>query len=169
MNLQEDIAKAVQEMHQQDTAILSIFKRHYQVKDKPDDNPGYQAYAIQAAEVASALMNLLISVKKPNSNRNFRALQDLTFALNANDFWVKNSPVLMPLLVIFMNAHKDAVSMKLDRARMNDYASLDKLVCGSEAVGLEIFAMIAYLLGGPMLMATTSIPLKMDLAPYLLG
>jgi hypothetical protein len=173
---QAHIRQVVGKQMEVDGQLRNIFEKHFGTSkpidpqsDSRENNPGYRAYAGYAVEVGIALANIVISVKKPDSGRGFRAISDLTFALNANEFWIKNAPVLVPVLTIVLNSHRDYVDMATRRKELMDYAVFDKMISASDGASLEIFAMLLYLVGGPELMGTASLPLKMDLAPFLLS
>lgn len=167
-----DLAKTLQEELQKQTEtddnIRKILMKHMELEDpnKKDNNPGYYAWGLQAVETGVALANLILSIKNPGSNRGFRAISDLTYTLNANDFWNKNSPVLVPVLTVILNAHKDWVDMTVRRKELAEYAVYDKMISGTQAICLELFSMLLYLTGGPLLINTVSLELKIDLAPY---
>jgi hypothetical protein len=169
----ESKAKLEQTVKQQlvvDEALRNIFKAHFHIDgDNSEGNPGYKAYALYAVEVGVSLANIILAANHPESGRAFRAMTDLTYALNANEFWLKNAPVLVPVLTIILNSHKDYVDMAVQRQEMNEYAIYDKLMGSARIVALEIFSMVLYLVGGPQLMGIESLPLKNDLAPYFLG
>lgn len=163
-----DAMSRVKNIASQDENIEKIFKKYFELDtDKHKDNPGYMAWALSALTAAMGVTNVLLAVRHPDSGRGFRAIQDLTYQLGANDFWSKNSPVLVPILTTALNAHKDYIAMRVEAG--TEYAVYDKLMSGAQAMPLEIFSMILYLVGGPMLMATSSLPLKTELAPYFLG
>lgn len=173
---QLQVRQAVGKQIETDTMLREIFKRHFGV-DQPmnpssearSDNPGYRAYALEAVEVGVSLANIVLSIKKPDSGRGFRAISDITYALNANEFWVKNAPVLVPILSIVLNSHRDYADMANRRVEMSDYAIYDKMISASDGASLEIFSMLLYLVGGPELMTMQSLPMKMDLSPFLLS
>jgi hypothetical protein len=169
-SMQETISRVVGKQMETDENLRAVFEKHFGLKAEDIDmNPGYRAYAGFAVEVGVALANLVLSVKKPDSGRGFRAISDLTYALNANEFWVKNAPVLVPVLTIVLNSHRDYVDLISRRLELGDYAVYDKMMSASDGASLEIFSMLLYLVGGPALMNTASLPLKMDLAPFLLN
>lgn len=170
MTIEAEIQEDLHKQMEVDSKLREIFGKHFELNSKnTENNPGYRAYAGYAVEVAVALSNIILSMKKPNSGRGFRAISDLTYTLNGNEFWVKNAPVLVPVLTIILNSHKDYVDMMLQRTQMEQYAVYDKLIGSAQIVCLEIFSMILYLVGGPMLMSVASLPLKKDLAPYFLS
>lgn len=167
--LQESVRQVLANQMELDGNIRKIFVKHLELESEENkENPGYRAYAGYAVEVGVALVNLILSVKNPNSGRGFRAISDLTYSLNANDFWVKNAPVLVPVLTIILNSHRDYVDLTVRKTELSDYAVYDKMISAADGVSLEIFSMLLYLAGGPALMNTNSLPLKLDLSPYLL-
>ena len=168
--LQKSIRQVVGKQMEIDGTLRELFIKHLEINSEENkDNPGYKAYAGYAVEVGVALMNLVISIKKPDSGRGFRAVSDLVYTLNANDFWVKNAPVLVPVLTIVLNSHRDYIDMVSRRTELQDYAIYDKMMSAADGASLELFSMLLYLVGGPTLMNTNSLPLKMDLAPFLLS
>ena len=165
------IGKAAANVAMTDNAWEEIFLRHFGLSDKGKDpeDAGLMAYGLSAVDVAKRLMNLFVAIKNPNSNRAYTAICDLTFQLNTNVFWQKNASVLMPILHVTLNTHRDGVALQLERAKREEYAQGDTLLAASRAAPLEIFPVIAYLFGGPDLMLSASLPLKQELAPYLLS
>lgn len=166
--VESNVHRVVHKQAELDERLREIFIKHFEINSETSkDNPGYKAYATYAVEVAVALANIIIAVKNPEAGRGFRAISDLTYTLNANEFWLKNAPVLVPVLTIILNAHKDYVSMVYERSKMEQYAGDDKLIGSAQIVPLEIFSMMLYLVGGPMLMSVASLALKKDLLPYI--
>lgn len=164
-----ELQESIKKQQKQDEALEAIFKKYLELDtDKHKENPGYLAWATSALPCCVALANVLLAIKYPESHRSFRAIQDLTFQLGANDFWSKNAPVLVPLLTVAINSHKDYVGMVVEKSTWQEYSTYDKLISGAQCVPLELFSMILYLVGGPLLMATSSLPLKIALAPYFL-
>jgi len=173
---QSQIRQAVSKHMETDSMFRDIFKKHFGISAPMDpasnakqDNPGYRAYALEAVEAGVALANIVLSIKKPDSGRGFRAVSDLTYTLNGNEFWVKNAPVLVPILSIVLNSHRDYADMAARRIELSDYAVYDKMISASDGAALEIFAMLLYLVGGPELMTMQSLAMKMDLAPFMLS
>lgn len=157
-----------------DEVLRKIFMEHFALPSNEDieKNPekvGYRAWGMMAIEVSVSMANLVIAMRHPQSGRSLRAIQDLAYGLNANDFWGKNAPILVPIMTVMINAHQNAVSLKADAVQNREYTIYDKLTSATELVPLEIFSMILYLVGGPSLMATQSLPLKLALAPYLVN
>lgn len=73
------------------------------------------------------------------------------------------------MLISALNAHKDYVSLAADKATSQEYAVNDKVICGAQVASLEIFNSILYLVGGPSLMALSSLPMRLALAPYFIN
>ncbi len=172
MNFPESAKRIVVDQAQQDEMLRGIFKEHFEIPTNEEieakpEKIGYRAWGLMAIEVAVSMANMIIAMNKPEAGRNFRVMQDLIYALNANDFWAKNAPILVPILTIMCNAHKDGVAIKADAAMNSEYTIYDKLASATSLVPLEIFSMLLYLVGGPMLMSNRSLQLKIALAPYL--
>lgn len=150
-----------------DDRLQSIFIEHFGIdKDAP---AGHNAYALQAVEVAVSLANIFLSLRRPDEHRHYRALCDTTYHLNTNDFWQRNAAVILPVMHVCLNTYRDGAELVLERTAKGEYSSNDALIAASRAAPLEIFPVIAYLIGGPKLMYTASLPLKRALAPYFLG
>jgi hypothetical protein len=172
--LPESTMRAIAKQSEVDEVLRGIFKEHFDIPtnediEKDPNKMGYRAWAMMAIEVAVSMANMIISMRKPESGRGLRVMQDLVYALNANDFWAKNAPILVPILTVMCNAHKDGVALKVDAMQNSEYTIYDKLTSATQLVPLEIFSMILYLVGGPMLMSNRSLPLKIALAPYLVN
>lgn len=166
MNVDKELLQRQSEI---DKNLEDIFVRRFELNSKDnEDNPGYRAWAGYAVDVSVKVANIIMAIKDPDSGRSFRAITDLTYQLSSNEFWSKNAPVLVPVLTTVLNAHKDCVGMMVERQTYQEYAMYDKLISGSQTSCLEIFSMILFLVGGPTLMAISSLPLKIDLAPYVL-
>lgn len=169
--IEEAIRKATNTSMSVDDRLQDIFKAAFIPKGEEGipPNPGQIAYGYMAVDVAVRLANVFLAIKNPGEHRHFRAICDLTFELNANDFWIKNAGFLTPMLHVCLNTYRDGVTLLAERTLRGEYSSSDALISASRAAPLEIFPMIAYLVGGPQLMATVSLRLKLDLAPYFLG
>jgi hypothetical protein len=168
MNQLSKVAEVVKNQTLQDNALEEIFKKYFELDgDIHKDNPGYMAWATAAVPVCMALANVILAINNPESGRSFRAMCDLTYQLGANDFWSKNAAVLVPVLTAILNANKDGIALQVEQDNYKEYALYDKLISGTRVMPLEIFSMVLYLVGGPLLMATSSLPLKLALAPYL--
>ena len=149
-----DVLDALKAQRRVDEQLEDIFMEAFELKgDKHKDNPGYMAWAGFAVPVAVSLCNIFLSLKDSNSGRNFRALSDVVYNLAGNEFWVKNYNVLNPMLTAAMNSYKDYAAMAVERIQYQEYANYDKLMSGSLVAPLEIFSLMLYLVGGPLLMA----------------
>lgn len=137
---------------------------------KEDDVPsaGFKAYALEAVQVGVAFANMVMALRDPKSHRTYQAFCDLVYALNTNNFWQKNATVLLPIMHVWLNTYRDGAGFLLEREQRHEYASHDALIAASRAAPLEFFSVLAYLVGGPMLMVQASIPLKVQLAPFLM-
>lgn len=167
-SLQETVSNTLKAQANVDDQLRAIFMKHFEVESETADNDaGRKSWALYAVDTAMAIANVLLAIKKPESGRGFRAISDLIYTLNANEFWNRNSPVLVPVLTVILSSHTDYLSLIVERSKMQEYAVYDKLISSAKIVPLEIFSMILYLVGGPMMMAASSLPLKLDLAPYI--
>lgn len=165
--LPEKAMQTLQTQRDTDEQLRQIFYKHFEMEENKD-NSGYKGWAMMAVEVGVALANVLLAAQQPDSGRGYRAITDLVYSLNANDFWMKNAPVIVPVLTVVLNAHKDGLSYRSEKENLSEYAMYDKLTAATELVALEMFSMLLYLVGGPLLMTMRSGPLKFDLAPYFL-
>lgn len=166
--------KVLVKQTEQDEIMRRILAQHFDMPSNEDietkpDKIAYRGWALLAVEVGVAMANMIIAMRKPDSGRSFRAMQDLTYVLNCNDFWVKNAPVLVPIITVMMNAHKDGAALKLEASQEREYTIYDKMTSATSLVQLEIFSILLYLVGGPLLMTAQSLALKIALAPYLIG
>ena len=149
--------------------LTEIFMEHYGLNVTTENTPdaGYMAYGTLAVDVAVRLANVFLAVKADKGV--WTVACDLSFQLSTNEFWQKNAAVLVPIMHVCLNTHNDGVMLQVERETRNEYSSHDALISASRAAPLEIFPVIAYLLGGPALMLSASLPLKRDLAPYFLS
>ena len=149
-----------------DSRIIEILNKHFKVSDEAIKDAGYKAYAGLAVEVGVAIANMFLAIRNPDTGRTYRGFCDFTYQLNTNVFWEKNASVLMPLIHMALNTFRDGVFMAVERQQRNEYSGADTLIASSRAAVLEIFPVIAYLVGGPVLMVEVSAQLKLDLAPF---
>lgn len=155
-----------------DAKLQEIFMRNYGItkeneKEKSEQDPGYMAWGMYAVDVSMRIARAFLSIK--NNTGAYETMCDFTYQLATNEFWQKNANVIMPLIHMALNTHRDGVFLLAERARRNEYSSYDALISASRAAPLEIFPVIAYLVGGPALMANASLALKTELAPFFLG
>lgn len=165
-DIDEKVRSASKSIAQIDKDLYDIFYRHYTTGDDTEINVGVKAGIQLACHVSIAIVNIFRAIRKPEEHRTYRAICDLTFGLNTNGFWTTNAGVLMPLLHSALNTYRDGVELELDTYNKGEYSVNDNLATASRLAPLEIFPVIAYLIGGPPLMLAASIPLKQDLAPY---
>ena len=167
--IEDAIRQATSQRVELQTNLETIFLEEYELTKKSGEEgfePGYQAWGLAGADVAVRLARMFIGLKK-NSGM-YEAICDLTFQLNTNDFWQKNASVRLPLVHAALNAHRDGAVLLAERTARDEYSSSDSLISAARAAPLEIFAVIAYLIGGPKLMTAKSLTLKQRLAPYFL-
>ena len=171
--MSEDIIRAidaVRAIQAKDECIEKILRKYLEIDDeKNENNLAYKGWAIGALQVGVTVANLLMAIKQPDSGRNFRAISDLSYILNVNEFWSRNSSFLMPLIIITLNSHKDYLSLASEPKEKREYAAFDRVLRGCEMVGLDIFSALLYLVGGPDLMGRSSASLKLELSPYLVN
>lgn len=147
-----------------DKRIEDILIQQFQLNDQ-DKEPGYKAYGFMAVEVGMALTNMFLALRDPAAGRSYRAFCDLTYQLATNKFWENNANVILPVVHVALNAYRDGVALSLERT---EYGMGDSLIAAARCAPLEIYPLLAYLIGGPGLMVAASIPLKTELAPYFL-
>lgn len=135
-------------------------------ENKKKENAGYVSWAMQALPVGITLANMLLALKRPGEGRSHRAIADITYVLNTNEFWVRNSGFLMPLVIMSVNAQKDHALLASEGKDNPQYNIYDRTLRGTEFIGLELFTAILYLVGGPALMAKSSMGLRLELAPF---
>lgn len=165
-----DILGRVNQLYAEDKNLIAIFQKYLEVDTEENkENAGYQAWAGMAIHTALALANVILSAKKATEGRNLRALCDLTFRLSQNDFWLKNSAFLMPILILSLNAIKDLAVLRQDAKTLQQAANYDILIRGTEVMPLELFSAILYLVGGEEVLNRLSAPMKQELIPYFLG
>lgn len=171
MNAIESAQKVVARNTETDENIKEILVRLLAPKDESGNPPDarYMAWCLMAVEVGLAMANMFIAIRNPEQHRTYRAICDLTYGLNSNDFWQKNASVLLPVVHSALNAYRDGVSLTLEREVRKEYSSNDALISAARAAPLELFPLIAYLVGGPSLMVSASLPLKTELGPYFLS
>lgn len=165
--MSNEAVQAYQGIMHEDAQLEKIFVKYLELDTEDNkSNAGYQAWGYSAVGAALILANLIISAKRNTPGRNYRALCDVSFKLNSNDFWVKSSPFLMPLVVVSLNAVKDDIVLREDAKTLQQMATYDSVIRGSQMIALEIFVGILYLVAGEEAMARLSTPMKLDLAPY---
>lgn len=150
-------------------SLESILLEEFGLLKNPEDegfDAGYHAWGLLGVDVALRLAHIFIGLK--NNTGMYEAVCDLVYQLSTNDFWQKNASILLPIMHTALNAHRDGALLLADRAARNEYSSSDALISAARAAPLEIFPVIAYIVGGPQLMVSRSLSLKQRLAPYFL-
>lgn len=155
----------VKAIQQRNEIIGEVFAKHFGIETS--ENPGYKAWATYAKDVGVRLVSMLIAARHPDSGRTLSGFMDLTYHLSANDFWSKNAQVLVPLLMASLNGIRDAAELSHQRDQIGEYAMYDDLISAGKLASLELFSVMLLLVGGPALMTTHSMPMKLDLAPHL--
>lgn len=72
-----------------------------------EPEPRKLAESTAATEVILSIVNIFNAIYSNQRHASLTAIADLTFALNSNMFWVKNSGYLIPLLNGAVNAAMD--------------------------------------------------------------
>lgn len=168
--MSETISKAIEALKpiaSEDSNLQNIFIKYFEIETEENkSDPGYLAWANMGLHVAIVLSNVVLAAKRGTPGRNFRAICDLSFKLSNNDFWLKNSAFLMPLLIVSLNSIKDNIALRENAKTMQQFANYDILMRGTEMAPLEIFTGLLYLVGGDEVMTRLSTPMKLELAPY---
>lgn len=168
--LQQDMETTTSHVVEIENEITGILQKEFRLtpEDGTRQNDDYNAVGYMAIDVCLRLMNVLRNLKAPGTGLGYKATMDLSIGLNGNAFWARHASILMPLLHISLQAHADYVQLTLAKTNTAGRNTLhDAIISESQLVGLEIFSMIAYLLGGAELMSTASLNLKKQLFCYL--
>lgn len=171
-DVMQAIAKTAKGNAAVDSKIQEILIEQFGINDMEDkdaQSAGYKAYALQAVAVGIAIANMVMALRDPASHRTYTAFCDLTYGLNTNNFWEKNATVILPLVHMWLNTYRDGATFQAERTNHDEYLTHDALIAASRAAPLEIFPVLAYLVGGPVLMVKASAALKVQLAPFLAG
>ena len=162
------VQETVRRNHSVDEALRAIFIDYYQIGsiEKQATDAGHNAYALLAVDVSMRLANMFLAIKNPSDHRSYRMACDLTYELATNEFWKRNHNIITPTLHVCLNTYRDGAAMLAEKTARDEYSSSDALISASRAAPLEVFPVIAYLVGGPELMVSASLPLKRALAPY---
>lgn len=166
--LQEAVGKAMQREEKVRQILLEAYgydkNKH---EGKPSTETQDMGIKLLAADVGTRLFNVLFAVRNPNAQAGYTAIMDLTVNLNNNAFWVKNGPVLMPLLHMALAAQADYATLAVEKASDPNITKDDEVRAESKLVGLELFSMIAFLVGGQAMMQAVGLKLKRKLAPLI--
>lgn len=128
-------------------------------------NAGYKAAALEAVEVCVSVVNMFLAIRKSDGPRSTRMLCDLVISLNTNQFWVRNSAALVPMLQAALFAYFDEAELAVEKHTNNNYAVYDGLICGSRCFPLSIVSYVMFLLAGPKLAIANSLQVKKFLYP----
>ncbi|MGH7744024.1 MAG: hypothetical protein ACREQ5_04290 [Candidatus Dormibacteria bacterium] len=120
--------------------------------------------ALAAVEVVCSLVNVFSALLTTNPVFTQIAITDLTFGLNSNSFWVRNTGHLMPLFIASINGISDYNLMALENEpRWSDLRAQGK------NLWLEILPTIVFLIHGYPRMKECSIEIKKSFASILDG
>lgn len=130
-------------------------------------NADYNSVVEVAIDCALRLYNVIMNVRRPGEGRNHRATMDLAVGLNGNLFWNKHGATLMPIFHLALQAQADYAMLSVEKDAEPNVTVFDGIRAESKLIGIELFTMIAFLLGGHELLAMKSLDIKKRLAPYL--
>lgn len=167
--LEEVVRQATAKRASLHESLEAIFLEEFGLLRKAGEegfDVGYNAWGLLGTDVAIRLAKMFIGLKRNEGM--YEAICDLVYQLSANDFWQKNASILLPVVHMALNAHRDGALLVGDRVARDEYSSSDALISAARAAPLEIFPVIAYIIGGPQLMVAKSLTLKQRLAPYFL-
>jgi hypothetical protein len=136
---------------------------HYFMPKKPEDQakvgaPDFMkkvAEGAGAVEFVCSLVNIAGVMSGSRTYSGEQAIADLTFSLNTNPFWIKNSSYLMPLLSAFINASQDN-----DKLKQNSDPLWARMVYSHQALWLEVLPAIIFCLEGYPAMREKSLAVK---------
>lgn len=167
-NLEQKMQQAAAARGTRDQTLQAIFIEAYNLKETTDKKPevGHMAYGMLAVDVSMRLANMFLAIKADKGVHEVAC--DLSYELAVNEFWAKNASILVPIMHVALNTHRDGVMLLVEKTIRDEYSKYDMLISASQAAPLEIFPVIAYCLGGPGLMVSASLKLKLALAPYFL-
>lgn len=163
--LEETIRQATVSRTNLQKSLEDIFLEEFGLIDEKQD-AGYKAWATLGVDVSVRLARMFIGLK--NNTGLYETMCDLIYQLSTNDLWQKNASILIPVMHTALNAYRDGVALTTDRVARDEYSSSDALISAARVAPLEIFPVIAYIVGGPQLMTAKSLVLKQRLAPYFL-
>jgi hypothetical protein len=166
--LQEEIKADVQRSEDVRRVLLDAFMfTGAEIGEGEHANDPLNATKLMAAEAGTRIFNVLYAVRNPKQGNTYSAMMDLIVNLNNNPFWVRHASNLMPILHTAMAAQADYAALLLEKADKPTITKDDEVRAECRLVGLEVFVMMAYLIDGPELSATTSLQMKRRLAPLL--
>lgn len=167
MNSVTPIQAAMEKTLSREEKVRTILAEEYQYVEQgvaPDPENGLR---LMAVDCGTRLFNILFAARNPTEGANYSAMMDLIVNLNSNAFWMKNGAVLMPILHCAMAAQSDYAVLLAEKSETPTITRDDEVRAQCKLAGLELFVMIAFLVSGQTLMATSALQLKRRLAPLL--
>jgi hypothetical protein len=161
--MNKDINTKLEGMLAEDEAVRTILFEVYGHGKSAD----YNSVVEVAIDCALRLYNVLMNVRRPGEGRNHRAIMDLAVGLNGNLFWNKHGATLMPIFHLTLQAQADYAMLSVEKDAEPNVTVFDGIRAESKLIGIELFTMIAFLLGGHELLAMKSLEIKKKLAPYM--
>lgn len=148
-----------------DTKVRTVLAKYWipELRDEEKENPAFLAVATEAIEVGVAIFNVFHVVRHGEHSRAIRAIYDLAVGLSANSFWRSSATIVMPVLHNGLNSTLDFQAMLLVRANDPSKAIYDELVLASKHGYLEVFATLAFVLGGQGLVGQSSVSVKQEI------
>ena len=133
----------------QNEKLRDIAKKFLIPEKVPEQDSRKLAEATAAVEVVLSVVNIFNTIYSNQRHTCLAAITDLTFALNSNVFWVKNSGYLMPLLNGAINAALDykEAEEKLAEEKLPE-PLWDKFDYHNKFAWLEILPAIVFLVHG---------------------
>lgn len=122
---------------------------------------------LMGADLGVKFFNVFYSLRNPNSGLGYRVVMDLTVNLNGNPLWVKHGTVFMPILHAALQAQSDYALLSVEKANSPNITKDDDIRAECKLAPLEIFVMLAFIVGGQELMQIAAMQLKRRLAPYI--
>lgn len=157
-------AESARKLLQVEEEVSQILTKEFALET---ENEGYKVAAILAIQVCLKLLNVLRAVKNPDAGLGAKMAMDLTVSLNSNSFWKIHGATLMPLLHVALHAQLEYAVLSIQKQDDNRRSSYDDLIVECKYVGLEMFSMVAFCLGGEDLLLRASMNIKKQLSPYL--
>lgn len=169
IELTEQVREQITKSVDLDERLRDIFMRHYGLVESEDNkpDPAYMAYGLMGVEVAVSMARMFIAMRRDKGT--LHVMQQLTYVLNGNKFWQNTAHSLVPLMQAAINARTDELFLETERATGTAYQQDDALILSARGLALEAFPLIGFFIGGPQVMAQSSIAIKRELAPYLMS
>lgn len=170
LNAQE--LEGIAELRVKTVMEVRALAQHYLLPEKPTNEkelgaPEFMrkmADAAAAVEVICSIVNVFGVMTGLRHFSGDSAITDLTFVLNTNQFWLKNSSYMMPLVNSSVNAFSD------------NYALTEKpqplwgaLVYHNRNVWLELLPAVVFCLSGHSAMRKVSLEMKQSFEKFLRG